>query len=67
MTGLRLTREGVGEAEFRTRFDQSMRETYRKELESLLRLGLIENGMGERIRLTKQGRLLGNQVFMRFV
>jgi oxygen-independent coproporphyrinogen III oxidase len=67
MTGLRLTREGVGEAEFRTRFDQSMRETYRNEIESLLRLGLIENGVGERIRLTEQGRLLGNQVFIRFV
>jgi oxygen-independent coproporphyrinogen III oxidase len=67
MTGLRLTREGVGEPEFRKRFGQSMRETYRDEIESLLRLGLIENGVGERIRLTKQGRLLGNQVFMRFV
>jgi len=67
MTGLRLTGEGVSDEEFQGRFGQSMREVYGKEIEELLKLGLIENGAGGRIKITKHGRLLGNQVFMRFV
>ena len=76
MTGLRLTQEGVSEAEFQTRFGQSMRDVFGKEIDELLKLGLIEfpspsgrggRGEGESLCLTKRGRLLGNQVFMRFV
>lgn len=67
MTGLRLTLEGVSEKAFQERFGQSLREVYGKELDELLKLGLIENGAGERVRITKHGRLLGNQVFMRFI
>jgi oxygen-independent coproporphyrinogen-3 oxidase len=67
MTGLRLTQEGVSEEVFQTRFGQSMRAVYGKEIEELLGLGLIEKGKGRRIRITRNGRLLGNQVFMRFV
>jgi oxygen-independent coproporphyrinogen-3 oxidase len=67
MTGLRLTREGISEKEFQRRFGQSVREVYKKEIDDLLDLGLIENGPGERIKITKRGRLLGNQVFMRFI
>jgi oxygen-independent coproporphyrinogen-3 oxidase len=67
MTGLRLTQEGVTAKEFQSRFGQSVFDVYGKEIEELLNLGLIENGNGERIRITKRGRLLGNQVFMRFV
>jgi oxygen-independent coproporphyrinogen-3 oxidase len=67
MTGLRLTLEGVGEKVFQERFGQSMREVYGKELDDLLKLGLIENGEGRRIKVTKRGRLVGNQVFMRFI
>jgi len=84
MTGFRLTQEGVSEKEFQARFGKSMRDQYRKELDELLKLGLIEsqtsevfsnrpqNVVGEAetsevFRLTKRGRLLGNQVFMRFV
>jgi oxygen-independent coproporphyrinogen-3 oxidase len=67
MTGLRLTREGVSEGEFQARFGRSMREVYGKEIDELLRLGLIESGAGDRLKITKRGRLLGNQVFMRFV
>jgi hypothetical protein len=44
-----------------------MYEIYGKELEELLKLALIENGEEGTIKITKQGRLLGNQVFMRFV
>ncbi|HSA99335.1 MAG TPA: radical SAM family heme chaperone HemW [Anaerolineales bacterium] len=74
MTGLRLTREGVHAEEFQTRFGQSMYEVYGKEIDELFGLNLIEypspNGRGVRgegIRLTKRGRLLGNQVFIRFI
>ena len=67
MTGLRLTQEGVSEENFQARFGQSMRDVYKKEIDDLLKLKLIENRAGERIRITKQGRLLGNQAFMRFV
>ena len=67
MTGLRLTREGVSEDIFQTRFGQSMYEVYGLEIEELLKLGLIENAIREGIRITQRGRLLGNQVFVRFV
>ena len=67
MTGLRLTQEGVSDAEFQSRFGRSLYEIYGKELDDLLKLALIENGEEGRIKITKQGRLLGNQVFMRFV
>ena len=67
MTGLRLTQEGVTEKEFQSRFGQSVFDVYGREIEELLNLGLIENGNEGRIRITKRGRLLGNQVFVRFV
>lgn len=82
MTGLRLTQEGISEKEFQKRFGQSMFEVYGKEIDDLLKSELIEfpspirtvpnnseneAGRGGSIRLTKHGRLLGNQVFMRFI
>ena len=73
MTGLRLTQEGVSNQDFQTRFGISMLDVYGKEINELLKLGLIETKISEVsetseiLRLTKRGRLLGNQVFMRFV
>ena len=73
MTGLRLTQEGVSENEFQVRFGKSLREGYGDEIEELLKMGLIESKTSEFLknsevlRLTQRGRLLGNQVFMRFV
>ncbi|RPJ19810.1 MAG: radical SAM family heme chaperone HemW, partial [Chloroflexi bacterium] len=74
LTGLRLTQAGVSKEEFQKRFGRTMLEVYGKEIEELLNLGLIEfpsptgRGVrGEGVRLTQRGRLLGNQVFMRFV
>jgi oxygen-independent coproporphyrinogen III oxidase len=87
MTGLRLTQEGVSEQEFQSRFGISIRDIYGKEIEELLKFGLIESSSpiraeqsrsdsrgevevrddGDILRLTKRGRLLGNQVFMRFI
>ena len=83
-TGIRLTREGVSTEIFRKRFGVELQEVFRKEIEELVSLGLLEwinpsfpflssqereggRGVGEVLRLTTRGRLLGNQVFMRFV
>ncbi len=73
MTGLRLTQEGISETEFANRFGTSLREVYAKEIDELLKLGLIESKTSEFfknsevLRLTPRARLLANQVFMRFV
>jgi oxygen-independent coproporphyrinogen III oxidase len=73
ITGLRLTQEGVSTTEFQARFGTSMRDMYGKEIEELLKFGLLESKTSEVsetsevLRLTSRSRLLGNQVFMRFV
>jgi oxygen-independent coproporphyrinogen-3 oxidase len=77
MLGLRLTREGVSAEGFADRFQVQMRDVFGKEIEELTGLGLLEwvkskpcEGSDPSqgfIRLTKRGRLLGNQVFMRFI
>lgn len=77
MTSLRLTQEGVSELEFQKRFGHSLRDRYGNEIDELLKFGLIEwvnntplpeeEGLEANIRLTKQGRLLGNKVFVRFI
>lgn len=66
MMGLRLTREGVSDATFRERFGVGLVEAYGQEIEELCGQGLLEWD-GERARLTKRGRLLGNRAFSRFV
>jgi oxygen-independent coproporphyrinogen-3 oxidase len=76
MTGLRLTQEGVSEDAFHERFQLSLTDVYGKDIDELSNLGLLEwqsetersnKNSGRLIRLSKRGRLLGNQVFMRFV
>ncbi len=70
LLGLRLTETGISEKEFYRRFGISYNNPYQKQIEGLTNKGLLEktawNG-DEGIRLTKRGRLLGNQVFMEFV
>lgn len=66
MTGLRLALEGISSIEFESRFGARLNEVYGKDVEELIRLGLLE-WQAERLRLTRRGRLLGNQVFMHFV
>lgn len=66
MTGLRLTHEGISSTEFESRFGESVNNVYGKDVKELTRLGLLE-WQAEHLRLTRRGRLLGNQVFMRFV
>ena len=78
MLGLRLTRDGVSAAAFWERFGVELQNVFVKEIDELVVLGLLEyvpdsfpsptgGGAGVRVRLSKRGRLLGNQVFMRFV
>ena len=76
ITGLRLTREGIEAREFQRRFGRDVRDVYPREVDEVKALGLLESLIrgvsddgeaSEMLRLTKRGRLLGNQVFMRFV
>ena len=69
MMGLRLTDEGISRSEFHSRFGTSLEYVYGGEIEELLGLGLLEwdQATSERLRLTTKGRLLGNQVFQRFI
>jgi oxygen-independent coproporphyrinogen-3 oxidase len=73
INNLRLTQAGVAESDFRARFGMGLLEVFGKEIEELIRLGLLESktsevpNTSEVYRLTKRGRLLGNQVFVKFV
>jgi oxygen-independent coproporphyrinogen-3 oxidase len=73
LNNLRLTNAGVAESDFRLRFGRGLLDVYPKEIEELIRNGLLEKQTSEFFenskvyRLTKRGRLLGNQVFVRFV
>ncbi len=74
--GLRLTSEGISPTAFEQRFGRPLAEVYGVQVDDLVRLGLLE-WSGNRplemphdsqiLRLTKRGRLLGNQVFLRFI
>lgn len=64
--GLRLVEEGVSFERFFRRFGRPLNEVYGPSLEELVELGLIEIN-GKRVRLTRRGRLLGNEVFERFL
>lgn len=69
MMGLRLVDEGVSRQTFAQKFDQELDEVYGPQIDRLQDLGLLEsvNGNQNAIRLTKRGRLLGNQVFIEFI
>jgi oxygen-independent coproporphyrinogen-3 oxidase len=66
LLGFRLTREGVRPSAFLGRFGQDVEARYGDRLKRLEGDGLIERGP-DRLRLTAQGRLLGNRVFQEFV
>lgn len=66
MMGLRLVQEGVAFERFRKRFGLSLRDRYAAQLADLQAWGLIEID-GERVRLSRRGQLLGNQVFLQFL
>jgi oxygen-independent coproporphyrinogen-3 oxidase len=69
MVGLRLTRAGVSSRDFFARFGRPVIEVFDKEIKLLIQRGLLEwaGEEGDILRLTRRGRLLGNQVFMHFV
>ena len=70
MVGLRLVELGVSNAAFQNRFGKDISDVFNNEILEVAALGLVEwvsEGNDQRLRLTKKGRLLGNQVFMRFV
>ena len=69
MTGLRLVQEGVSNRNFKQRFGQALQDVFPAQIERLVRLGLLEWGGDDydRLRLTRPGRLLGNQVFVEFI
>jgi oxygen-independent coproporphyrinogen-3 oxidase len=66
MLGLRLVQEGVEFERFRQRFGVEMRQQYGRELDELEELGLLVTD-AQRARLSERGRLLANQVFLRFL
>jgi oxygen-independent coproporphyrinogen-3 oxidase len=74
INNLRLTQVGVAESDFRARFGVGLLDVFGKDVEELISLGLLEKKTSEFSetsevcwRLTKRGRLLGNQVFVKFV
>jgi oxygen-independent coproporphyrinogen-3 oxidase len=66
MLGLRLAQEGVRFADFRERFGRELMDVYGGKVGEMEQAGLLEVD-GERVRLTARGRLLGNEVFQRFL
>lgn len=70
LNNLRLVNAGAADSDFRLRFGSGLLDVYPQEIEELIRDGLLEKKTSENsdvFRLTKRGRLLGNQVFLRFV
>ena len=70
MVGLRLTEEGVSARRFMERFGQTLEAVYPDPIANFSKIGLLEwVGAGEErcLRLTRRGRLLGNQVFAAFL
>ncbi len=65
MMGLRL-QEGIAFNAFKRRFGTGLRDVYSEEMNELKSLGLLDDSNAV-LRLTPQGRLLGNEVFQRFV
>ncbi len=73
INNLRLIEAGISDSDFKSRFGRGLRDVFPQEVEELIRDGLLECKTSEVLktsevyRLTKRGRLLGNQVFVRFV
>jgi oxygen-independent coproporphyrinogen-3 oxidase len=69
MMGLRLVREGVSNQAFYQRFGMNLVERFDTQIKQLISYGLLEwaGELNDRLRLTKKGYLLGNQVFKEFI
>jgi oxygen-independent coproporphyrinogen-3 oxidase len=66
MLGLRLTREGVSSRKYFEKFGENMTDVFKKEISELLNSNLVE-WRGDTLRIKQHARILGNQVFMKFV
>ena len=65
MLGLRLT-DGVTGDSFNARFGQTLMNVFGAAIQELEEVGLLQWN-GDRLSLTPRGRLLGNEVFQRFL
>ena len=65
MLGLRL-REGISTSSFERRHQVNPLDLWSREISRLSDQGLVESDNGQ-LRLTRRGRLLGNEVFQQFV
>ena len=63
--GLRLS-EGIGLDDIKRRFGVDLLRHYERQINETAASGLLEYS-GRRIRLTRRGKLLGNEVFWRFL
>ena len=63
--GLRKTK-GVSKTAFRNKFNVEMDQVFAKQLQSNQEQGLLEEENGH-VRLTRKGKLLGNEVFQSFL
>lgn len=64
--GLRLVQEGISSAAFAQRYGCTPDDLFGPEIRELEQLGLLER-QGDRIRLSRRGYLLSNQVFVRLL
>ena len=70
INNLRLVKAGVADSDFRSRFGGGLLDVFPKEVDELIRTGLLEkktSDFSEVFRLTRRGRLLGNRVFLKFI
>jgi len=67
--GLRLTQDGLRDDLFQEKFAKSLFTIYEKQISQCVKWGLLEVVESEvrAVRLTKRGRMLGNQVFLQFL
>ena len=66
MMGLRLTREGINRMNFESRFGQDFVAMFPDAIDKLVSLGMLEVSH-DRVRLSRDGRLLSNGVIREFV
>lgn len=66
MLGLRLLADGVVESDFLNRHGRSIQEAFGSTIHELAEIGLLHVGDG-RVRLTRRGLMLANDVCARFV
>jgi oxygen-independent coproporphyrinogen-3 oxidase len=70
LLGLRLLREGVSAADFEARFGLPLAEKFAAAIERGRQRGLLhwlDSPAGPRLRLTRDGAFLANQVVLEFI